>query len=521
VHATLRAGLSLEATAHLRPLVDEFGKPLSDPSHLKREFIPLILKNERAKVQAELAGQSVSLEFDGTTRMGEILAFVARFCSEDFVLHHRLIELTTLQHHGNGQTLAFALTSVLVSYVIPPHLVVSVARDSASVNGVAVENLRMSLVHSSDILCISHTLDNCGKHFKFENVNEFMNGWLIMCHSSRARLEWNKLTGAMPKSFSPTRWWSKAEVQNSIFEHFDKIKDFLEALERNDICERSVRNMLGTYSKDPLQLELAFAALQDASIPFIQATYQLEGNQLEILLAHRWLTRISNFGNSLQELKEQLGKLADLEVRLADCSSNSERVKVKKDVSDLSKEINRDLLPSVNAVVKKHAECKVGMPISKVFPDGFGRYHGRVVEINKIIEDEMCCRVLYSDGDSEDMSYANAIDHYEAHCDGRFIASLDSIIPAFKYLEDRLTDNCRSLAHGCFEIHRLFRCSPRSLFPSALCLTLSIASYRIYPGWHKLLTRVRPGASTLLPSSTKCIRSQLSRALTEATCWGA
>ena len=188
-----------------------------------------------------------------------------------------------------------ALTSVLVLDSIPPHSIVSVARDCASVDGVAVENLRMSLGPSSDVLCVSCTLDNCGKHFKLENVNEFMNGWLIMCHSSRARLEWNKLTGAMPKPFSPTRWWSKTEVQNSILEHFDKIKDFLEELERNDICERSVRNMLGKYSEDPLELELAFAALHDASIPFIQATYQLEGNQLETLLAHRWLNRISNF----------------------------------------------------------------------------------------------------------------------------------------------------------------------------------------------------------------------------------
>lgn len=98
--------------------------------------------------------------------------------------------------------------------------------------------------------------------------------------------------------------------------------------------------------------------------------------------------------------------------------------------------------------------------------------HGRVVEINKIIEDEMCCRVLYSNGDSEDMSYATVIEQYDAHCDGRFIALLDSIIPVFKYLEDRLTDNFRSLAHGCLEIHRLLRCSPRSLFSFALCLTL-------------------------------------------------
>jgi len=148
------------------------------------------------------------------------------------------------------------------------------------------------------------------------------------------------------------------------------------------------------------------------------------------------------------------------------------------------------------------------MPVSKVFPNGFGRYHGRVVEINKIIGDEVCCHVVYSDSDSEDMSYAAAIDHYEAHCDERFISLLDSIIPAFEYLNDRLNDNCRSLAHGCFEMHRLFRLA-QAFDPSearSINLVAFIGEMETIPALtspfrDRLLTRMRgeiPEYQTLL-----------------------
>ena len=61
---------------------------------------------EMARLLAELDGQRYSLAFDGTTRLGEALNVVARFCTEQFVLEQRLVRFVTLAQHADGAALA-------------------------------------------------------------------------------------------------------------------------------------------------------------------------------------------------------------------------------------------------------------------------------------------------------------------------------------------------------------------------------------------------------------------------------
>ena len=85
VQTLLAAGIPLTKADRLRPLLEQSGFRLSRCSHLA-ELIPKVEALEFKQLLAELEGQKISLSFDATTRLGEAVNIVARFCSSDFRL---------------------------------------------------------------------------------------------------------------------------------------------------------------------------------------------------------------------------------------------------------------------------------------------------------------------------------------------------------------------------------------------------------------------------------------------------
>ena len=58
----------------LRSLLERSGSSIGDTSNLKKEYVPLVRESELNLVRQELAGQTISIVFDGTTSCGEVLA---------------------------------------------------------------------------------------------------------------------------------------------------------------------------------------------------------------------------------------------------------------------------------------------------------------------------------------------------------------------------------------------------------------------------------------------------------------
>ena len=69
VRAAPRAGVSVDVIPYFRDLLEHDGLNLTDPSHLKEYYGP-VLQEERQCTFEELKDQIVSLEFDGTHREG-------------------------------------------------------------------------------------------------------------------------------------------------------------------------------------------------------------------------------------------------------------------------------------------------------------------------------------------------------------------------------------------------------------------------------------------------------------------
>ena len=218
--------------------------------------------------------------FDGTTRLGEALAVVVRFVSDDWELEQRLLRIQLLSKSLTGEEIASELIKILsVNYSIGPAHLIAAMRDRASVNNVAMRTLKIVYPSIVDIGCFSHTIDLVGKHFKVPHAYEFLTSWMaLFSHSYKAKIAWGEQTGKAMPSYSATRWWSKWEILDQLLVSFGDIKLFLD--NNPDLGPASRDKLLEffTNTQKNIYLKLELAAIVDWGRPFVTATYNLEGD---------------------------------------------------------------------------------------------------------------------------------------------------------------------------------------------------------------------------------------------------
>ena len=101
--------------------------------------MPFILEEEKSKIREEIKGKHLSIVFDGTSRLGEVLAVVFRLM-HDWKVSQRLVRLQFLAKSVTGEELARELISILsVVYGVQSNLVLASMRDGASVNSAAMK----------------------------------------------------------------------------------------------------------------------------------------------------------------------------------------------------------------------------------------------------------------------------------------------------------------------------------------------------------------------------------------------
>ena len=101
VTALMKSGISIAKLESLElSLLEENGYSLTDPRHM----MDLILDEEHKRIHEEVQGKFISVVFDGTTRVGEVLAVVVRFL-HDWKVEQCLAHLQFLQKSAKGQEL--------------------------------------------------------------------------------------------------------------------------------------------------------------------------------------------------------------------------------------------------------------------------------------------------------------------------------------------------------------------------------------------------------------------------------
>ena len=78
--AFLNAGIPLSC---FRLLLKKSGLQLTDRSHMAN-LIPYVLENEKTRLKLELGMRDISIIFDGTTRLGEVLVVAIRYLDDEW-----------------------------------------------------------------------------------------------------------------------------------------------------------------------------------------------------------------------------------------------------------------------------------------------------------------------------------------------------------------------------------------------------------------------------------------------------
>ena len=96
IQSFLTAGIPLFKIDCLCLFLNKYGHWLTSQSHL-RELIPSVLQKEKETLKSELSeAKAVSTIFDGSTRLGEDLAFIVQFVNSQWNVQQRLVRLQVL-----------------------------------------------------------------------------------------------------------------------------------------------------------------------------------------------------------------------------------------------------------------------------------------------------------------------------------------------------------------------------------------------------------------------------------------
>lgn len=419
VETFLMSGTPLQRLEYFKPLLERNGYALTDHSHM-RSYIPKIEATEFHILSKEIHGQFLSVAFDGTTRLGEAINITGRWCDADFKIQNRLLRFLTAKHHFKAPQCASMITRVLCTDLrLDPDFITCFSRDSVSVNGATCRLLCSSIFYGAEnMLCICHTLNNVGGQLSFDVLASFMTPWLELVggrHPHNGARELWKQTVAPQRvpGFSNTRWYSKAEIAFVLGENFDRLPGFMQQLDEYGYGDAS-RKKLHSFFEDggiAFKLKLQLAAMLDLR-NLVRTTYELEGDRLELLLVYQRVKELRAFGRCMR--------------------SNAEAT----------------VLPNVDAALRASVKLSAGRKISKHFA-GFGFCEGKIVATGSFDSTLYpgTTRTAYtikytSDGTTEDLEEEEVRPLLVIADMPERAEIIDGILPAFDYLERRITGEC-------------------------------------------------------------------------------
>ena len=89
-------------------------------------------------------------------------------------------------------------------------------------------------------------------------------------------------------------WWvtQQAELENKVLDNWEHVRHFMNRLQREGRCPFSTAALVtildgAGQDSGEFALHLQFAGLKDVSSVLVKAAYALEGEQMELVVAHR------------------------------------------------------------------------------------------------------------------------------------------------------------------------------------------------------------------------------------------
>ena len=279
--AFLKGGIPLFKVQHFKAFLEMCQIPMPGRSQLGALIQPVV-SQERDRLRTLFRDQDVSICFDGTSRGGETLGFVARAVDKDFIIVEKAIALVALSASANAGVLTSNFAAqVFVSLGVAPGRLVAISRDGASVNEAACQLISRSFqITFVDVTCYAHALNNAGEKFQGTVLNDFASALVGLQHSEAARNLWASMASSALPRVGATRWWSTHALFVYCLRHLSMFKEFIEKAHRRNYCKMQLGKLKSIFEDESklrsLTCELAIAV--DALSIFADTTKILQSS---------------------------------------------------------------------------------------------------------------------------------------------------------------------------------------------------------------------------------------------------
>ena len=201
----LKAGAPLNKMDDFRELLEQGGYRLTSSPNM-RQLIPFVRKEEKEMRKGEISGKNISMIFNATARLGEALAIIVRFITDEWEIKQRLLCLQLTAKSLKGEELARDIITVLAEqYHVQSNSLCAAMRDGASINVAAKRTVKVIFPKVVDMRCFSHAIDGVGERFNIPTLRRFLQLWnALFCHSPPTRIAWQECTGISKKTYSQT-----------------------------------------------------------------------------------------------------------------------------------------------------------------------------------------------------------------------------------------------------------------------------------------------------------------------------
>lgn len=245
--------------------------------------------------------------------------------------------------------------------------------------------------------------------------------------------------------YSTTRWYAGAEIQFVLAENCHRLPSFLAKLDEykyGDATRQKLHNVIDSTEKfNTFKLQLA--AMLDMR-QLVQTTYELEGDQLEFLLVYQRVERLRALGNALRNGGASV--LPNLDAALQAQISLRNRVKIGN-------------------YFEGHGVCEAQIIASRSADSTL--YPGQKRKVFRVRYSMDKNEQEFEEEEIRQLLLVTSLPERQA--------VLDCLIPAFDYLESRITGTCAVEQYSCEHMYTVCRLS-RIFDPNyaAECLTTEL-----------------------------------------------
>jgi hypothetical protein len=245
------------------------------------DYVPQCLELEINSWQGEISKDGkVTIFFDGTCNVCEMMNIVIRFISRDKKICHRLASLRLLKSSLNGEGLFVWLVATLFGDLKFSHTQIAcLVRDGCQVNSVAAEKMALLNPKVLDITCLSHATSVAGYTLNKDVplAAKFISKWAnLISHCIKARLKFREFAHQSALRLAKVRWFSFCEVATQLHKCWSAVLATID--EENDFAVDGREALRSIVANDSLHLRLEIALVADIGKPLINFCYLREGD---------------------------------------------------------------------------------------------------------------------------------------------------------------------------------------------------------------------------------------------------